>query len=366
MEALQKELERKKAQLASGGGPKVWQRAVLPAASLPPALPPSAAPLAAVPAAPAAAPLSTASELTAALRRAHQPARLFGESEADRRARLEHFAGGSGGGGGGSVGAAPALSEPPAPPPSRKRGREGEADAQTSGDASKPAEVEAGGAAGDAGEAGGGAAAEDGGAEEAGAEAAAAAASSDAAPPRAPPPQRRYATHLDAVPFAPSEPGGGDLHKYLYKFWHGLLCEWEAVLKRRPEAAAGSAMGREETRTAEQTREHMTPFFALCKKRALPADMQPLCVEIVDSLLARSYMEAGDAYLRLSIGKAPWLVGVSQVGLHERAAREKIYIGKLPHIMNDETQRRYITCFKRLMSLLQSWRPADPSKQYKP
>jgi len=62
---------------------------------------------------------------------------------------------------------------------------------------------------------------------------------------------------------------------------------------------------------------------------------------------------AGDAYIRLAIGNAAWPIGVSAVGLHERAAREKVGEGKSAHVMNDEAQRKYVTTIKRLISFAQ-------------
>lgn len=47
--------------------------------------------------------------------------------------------------------------------------------------------------------------------------------------------------------------------------------------------------------------------------------------EIVLMMRAREYVKANDAYLRLSIGNAPWPMGVTMVGIHERSAREKIF-----------------------------------------
>ena len=71
---------------------------------------------------------------------------------------------------------------------------------------------------------------------------------------------------------------------------------------------------------------------------------------------------AGDAYIRLAIGNAAWPIGVSAVGLHERAAREKVAEGIQAHVMNDEAQRKYITTIKRLVSFAQQKYPSDPSR----
>lgn len=181
----------------------------------------------------------------------------------------------------------------------------------------------------------------------------------------APPARRRY-THEAARPFAPDARGaGGDAHKFLYKFWSGALLEWEDELRARDAEAVASPAGRAATRVWELAREHVRPFLKRCKRRTLPPDILALCVEVARELLAREHARAADAYMRLAVGKAQWLIGVSQVGLHERIARERVYVGKITHVMNDEVQRKYITTLKRLMSWLQHKYPnADPSRNF--
>ena len=61
----------------------------------------------------------------------------------------------------------------------------------------------------------------------------------------------------------------------------------------------------------------------------------------------REYLRANDAYLRLSIGNAPWPIGVTMVGIHERSAREKIFSNSVAHVLNDEVSRKYIQSLKR-------------------
>ena len=365
---LASELSRLKAD--AGVGRKIWRKTVTapavggaapdPLGGAAPAPPPPAAPAAAPePAPPAAPPLRSAlrpspqppplDAATAALRAAGQPVRLFGESEAQRCARAGlPLPEGSG---------------------SRKRARQ-EEEGEGAGCAAAAEAAAAAPAAAD-----GHAAADEGGAAgvrfaEPPAPSPPSAPAEPAPPPQppaaAPPREQRARSHLDALPFAPGQPAS-DAHRYLYKFWHGLLCEWEGALGARAPAQAGSALGRAEAASAAQTRDFLAPFFRLCQGRAVPSDLLPLCLEVVGHLLAREYMAAGDAYLRLAVGKAQWLMGVSQVGLHERAARERIYIGKLPHVMNDETQRRYLTAMKKLMTVLQDMRPPeDASKRYAP
>lgn len=72
---------------------------------------------------------------------------------------------------------------------------------------------------------------------------------------------------------------------------------------------------------------------------------------------------ANDAYLRLSIGNAPWPIGVTMVGIHERSARERIHSNQVAHVLNDETQRKWIQSIKRLMTWCQKhYPPSDITK----
>ncbi len=76
----------------------------------------------------------------------------------------------------------------------------------------------------------------------------------------------------------------------------------------------------------------------------------------------REYSRAGDQYIQLAIGNSPWPIGVTSVGIHDRAARNKIAANNVAHVMNDEYQRKYITSMKRLMTFCQKKYPTDPSK----
>ena len=64
----------------------------------------------------------------------------------------------------------------------------------------------------------------------------------------------------------------------------------------------------------------------------------------------------------MAIGNAPWPIGVTMVGIHARTGREKIFAKNVAHVLNDETQRKYIQGLKRLMTKCQQFFPTDPSR----
>lgn len=59
-------------------------------------------------------------------------------------------------------------------------------------------------------------------------------------------------------------------------------------------------------------------------------------------------VQANDAYLQMAIGNAPWPIGVTMVGIHARTGREKIFSKHVAHVLNDETQRKYIQVMSAL------------------
>lgn len=139
-----------------------------------------------------------------------------------------------------------------------------------------------------------------------------------------------------------------------------LLLLWEKSLNDRPEEERRSVQGRKAAATHKQTRLYIRPLLKLLKRRDTPADILRDITKIVDLALQREYVQANDWYLRMSIGNAPWPMGVTMVGIHERKGREKIFSQSIAHVLNDETQRKYIQSIKRLLSFAQTINP-NPS-----
>ncbi|CAL9073059.1 unnamed protein product, partial [Musa textilis] len=126
-----------------------------------------------------------------------------------------------------------------------------------------------------------------------------------------------------------------------------------------PEAEKRTAKGKFVVATFNQCASYLNPMFKICGKKILPGDGRQALVKVVQCCMKRDYLAAMDEYIRLAIGNAPWPIGVTMVGIHER---EKIYTNSVAHIMNDETTRKYLQSVKRLMTFSQRRYPTGPSK----
>lgn len=153
------------------------------------------------------------------------------------------------------------------------------------------------------------------------------------------------------------------LYPLIYYALKRTLKEWEEAMDERPEHVKRSNQGKLAAATQVQSAEYLKPLFKTLRSRSLPSDMLVRIAEIVHYMQKRQYQKANDSYLRLSIGNAPWPIGVTMVGIHERSAREKISTDQVAHVLNDEVSRKYIQSLKRLLTFSQTKYPPEDVSQ---
>lgn len=141
-----------------------------------------------------------------------------------------------------------------------------------------------------------------------------------------------------------------------------LLKQWNEQFNLASQAERQGTRSKMARATFTQTRVYVKPLLRKLKNKKIPEDILDSLTDIAKCLLRRDYLLASDAYLTMAIGNAPWPIGVTMVGIHARTGREKIFSKNVAHVMNDETQRKYIQGLKRLMTKCQELYPTDPSK----
>lgn len=167
----------------------------------------------------------------------------------------------------------------------------------------------------------------------------------------------------DDVPPASDKKARRWLFRQLASYFTMVLREWEIALAREhaadPERAETIA-AKQAYSAMVQCKQTMTPLFRKFEKGDLDESVLKSIVEIVKAAQERRYVDANDGYLRLSIGKAAWPIGVTMVGIHERSAREKLHNGERGHVMGDEVTRKYLQSIKRCLTFAQvRWPPED-------
>ncbi|KAI1187017.1 hypothetical protein F5B17DRAFT_401290 [Nemania serpens] len=164
----------------------------------------------------------------------------------------------------------------------------------------------------------------------------------------------------DAIP--QDKAGRRYLFRQLASYFTMVLREWEAALarERERERQEDTFASKTAVNAMVSSRANMVPLFRKFESGDLDDDILKPVVEIVQAAQERRYVDANDGYLRLSIGKAAWPIGVTMVGIHERSAREKLHNGERGHVMGDEVTRKYLQSIKRCLTFAQvRWPPED-------
>ena len=151
------------------------------------------------------------------------------------------------------------------------------------------------------------------------------------------------------------------VYRQLASYFTLLLSEWSIALARREASVKASPEGKRAYSIFISCLTDLTPLFRKFEKGELDAGILQPILEIVNAAQERRYVDANDGYLRMSIGKAAWPIGVTMVGIHERSAREKLHESDTQaHIMSDEVTRKYLQSIKRCLSFAQTrWHPED-------
>ena len=136
------------------------------------------------------------------------------------------------------------------------------------------------------------------------------------------------------------------------KYLKGLLKEWEAEFAAKStKEFLESHRGKLAAVTLKQCRESVSYLFDLLRQRTVPEDVVDHLDKIVEFMKKREYVLATDEYLKIAIGNAAWPMGVTMVGIHERAGRERIFTQKVARLLQTHMSFRMIGCSLFLFSL---------------
>lgn len=173
-------------------------------------------------------------------------------------------------------------------------------------------------------------------------------------------PQLAKATGAAAASTSAQEKDAITKEDYVYKCIRHFVSLWQQEIDVMPSEERRTSKGRFAAVTCEQTKEWLKPLLKLLRKRQLKKKILNALRNIFAAVEKREYVKANSIYLEeLAIGNAPWPMGATMVGIHARAAREKIGEDKIAHVMNDEQTRKYIQAVKRLVTVAQRHYPIE-------
>eukprot|EP00092_Neocalanus_flemingeri_P038381 GFUD01041784.1.p1 GENE.GFUD01041784.1~~GFUD01041784.1.p1 ORF type:complete len:383 (-),score=141.26 GFUD01041784.1:124-1272(-) len=141
-----------------------------------------------------------------------------------------------------------------------------------------------------------------------------------------------------------------------------IMTMWGHELNSRHEEEKMNVKGRMDAATFTQTKGYVKPLLKMLRKNQLTDDIRDSLSNMVRYIMQRDYILANEKYMEMAIGNAPWPIGVTNAGIHARPGRERIFSKHVAHVLNDESQRKYIQGLKRLMTKCQQYFVTDPSR----
>lgn len=114
-------------------------------------------------------------------------------------------------------------------------------------------------------------------------------------------------------------------------FWLSSMSkDWETTVTNNSEVVNNTRGGRQKMTVFRETKRSMWNLIELLVNRTCNAMILNKLYHIVHYCLLREYVLAHDKYMDLTIGNAPWPIGVTMVGIHERSGRAKIFSSEIP------------------------------------
>lgn len=137
-------------------------------------------------------------------------------------------------------------------------------------------------------------------------------------------------------------------------FCNALLFKWGLDIETKLLVSNMKSYNSEIKRFVD-TYENLKPLILQLCNDQLHNNILYKVTEIMHYCQAHKYASAHAAYLRLSIGNAPWPIGVTMVVIHERSAHDRL--SNVAHVLNNEISRKWIQAIKRLLSISQKFFP---------
>ena len=149
----------------------------------------------------------------------------------------------------------------------------------------------------------------------------------------------------------------------LYNWFYLIFDEWEKYIKENLQKKNSSAL--EISKDLEKYQlcfQNIKPLLSNLKTQKVTQVILDKLFQIMVFAEDKDFIRAHDSYIELSIGNAPWPMGVTMVGIHERSGRSRISTSQVAYILNDEVTKKYLQSVKRVLSFLQKRYPKVPSE----
>lgn len=136
---------------------------------------------------------------------------------------------------------------------------------------------------------------------------------------------------------------------WIYK----ILRDWNRALEQKYNTEELREKNKDSWFRYDESYADMKSFRQVLKIRGGDKDMIRSVYHIMNCCLVREYIEANDKYMDLSIGKAPWPLGIAMLSITVKRNAPKV-----SHVLNDELSRKWMQSIKRFITISSEMYPS--------
>ena len=138
-----------------------------------------------------------------------------------------------------------------------------------------------------------------------------------------------------------------------------ILRDWNRALEQKYNNQELREKYRENWARYDESAVDIRSFLHVLRNRGGDKDMIRSIYHIMNCCLVRQYIQANDKYIDLSIGNAPWPMGVAMLSITVRRNAPKV-----SHVLDQEMSRKWMQTLKRFISVSQELYPShDDAKK---
>ncbi|EPY51264.1 U5 snRNP-associated protein Prp18 [Schizosaccharomyces cryophilus OY26] len=140
------------------------------------------------------------------------------------------------------------------------------------------------------------------------------------------------------------------ISKQVVTFLRRGIYVWDKILISKPITEQNNPEGQGQLKIFRQAKQDLETLIRLLIDGALNDDIFSKIAEICYRCQRKEFVKANDVYLQLTIGNAPWPIGVTMVGIHERSAHQRLKRDPNTNILKDEKKRKCLQALKRFIT----------------
>ncbi|WBW75493.1 U5 snRNP-associated protein Prp18 [Schizosaccharomyces osmophilus] len=140
------------------------------------------------------------------------------------------------------------------------------------------------------------------------------------------------------------------ISKQVVTFLRRGIFVWDKILTSKPTSELNSPEAQGQLKIFRQAKQDLETLIRLLIDGTLNDNIVSKIAEICYLCQRKEFVKANDVYLQLTIGNAPWPIGVTMVGIHERSAHQRLQRDPNTSILKDEKKRKCLQALKRFIT----------------